>query len=324
MRYTERGLLLWLALTSVVLVGGPVSAQQNPHEQLQRALVLEEQGHFKEAIALAKSVTDLNLVTGVELGRGYIVLGFALRCDGRLTEAQTAFEHALRLLEKAPNNVTDYAAALDGYAALYSETGQPESAMPFWFKALHLREQINDHEGMMRSLTNLAGVAMGQRQVRRAKHYLKRASEEVKLATDLTDDDFAALAETQAWLAMLEGKPTIAVDGYRRALELCEHAHGEQHWLVGWEKVLRGRAYFQSGDMNAGLDDMRAGLAILDHVLGKKNPKYVVAEIAYAQMLDRAGARAEAARLRAAAEQKRRDFSRSQCVGCTIDISSFQ
>jgi tetratricopeptide (TPR) repeat protein len=311
-------LLILLSATTSVL------GQSNSHDQLHQALLFEKQQRFDDAIAAAKSALASNQLTDVERGRAYIELGFALRMQGHLTDAQIALEHALRLLEIDPSNATDYAAALDSYAGLYGETGQFDRAMPIWLKALQLRQKIGDHAAVAHSFVNLAGVALGENQVHKAKQYLRQASDEMKLARDLTDDDLALFFETQGWLALDEGNPSLAVDDYRHALELCVRVHGQEHWLAGWETILRGRAYLQSGDKNRGLADMRDGLAIIGHALGQENPKYVVAELAYSHALDQAGSHAEAAHLKAAAEQAGRELSRSQCVGCTIDVSAFR
>ncbi|MGC1961315.1 MAG: hypothetical protein WA676_01170, partial [Candidatus Sulfotelmatobacter sp.] len=66
------------------------------------------------------------------------------------------------------------------------------------------------------------------------------------------------------------------------------------------------------------------GLSILDQALGRKNPRYFVAQIAYAAVLDQAGLRERAAQLRAAVEQAQKDFYRSQCVSCTINVAAFR
>jgi tetratricopeptide (TPR) repeat protein len=315
--------LLWNLLV-LLSASASLFGQANPHEQFRKALLFEEQERFDDAITAAKSALDSDQLNQVDRGRAYIELGFALRMEGRFTDAQIAFEHAIRVFENDPANETDYAAALDNYAGLYSETGQLDSAIPLWLKALHLRERAGDHEDIMHSFVNLAGVALGQNQLRKAKQYLRQASDEMKLVGNPTDDDLALFYETQGWLALAERNPSLAVNKYRQALELCERSHGEQHWLVGWERILLGRAYLQSGDQRRGLMDMSDGLSIIGHALGQKNPKYVVAELAYSQALDRAGSHSQAAQLRAAAEQAGTDLSHSQCVGCTIDISAFR
>ena len=309
---------------TVLLACATVFAQTNPHEQLQNAFALEQQGDFDEAIAIVKTVTGSNQLGGVELGRACIMLGVAYGVKGNFNEAQAAFERALRILEGDPDGVGDYASALDNYAGLYSDTGQLEIATSMWTKALRLREKTGDHVALLRSFTKLAGVSLAQRRVRDAQQYLDRASAEMRLTRQPIEDDLAALVETQAWLSLAEGNAAAAAAGYGRALEISERVHGPGHWLTGWESMLCGKAYAQSGDMNQALENMRDGLDILDHALGRNNPKYLVAQIAYSQLLDRTGSHSEARRLRAAAEQARKDFYSGQCVGCTMNVNGFR
>jgi tetratricopeptide (TPR) repeat protein len=308
-------------LLTVVLAGSQLLAQGDPQEQLHEACVFEKQGEFDKAITLAKELTDSGQSGGVVPGRAWILLGVVHTQQGRFAEAQKAFERSLRILD-GTQFVTDYAAALQNYGALYNDTGQIAIAGQMWRKALQLRQQSGDHAGISRSLTSLAGLALTQGRVREARKYLQSAAEEAKLTRDLTDDDLAIGYETQAWLTMAEGHPAAAVADYERSLELCKRIHGEGHWLTGWEYMLRGKAYSESGNVDQALADMREGLSILEQALGRRNPRYFAAQIAYSKILDRAGLSAQAAQWRAAGEQAQKDFYRSQCVGCTINVAA--
>jgi tetratricopeptide (TPR) repeat protein len=319
MRYTKAILL------TALLACSPLFAEENPnpHQQLRDALVLEQQAHFDQTITIVTQLIDSKQLSGIELGRACIMLGFAYHQEGNFNASQNAFEHSLRILERDPEHVSDYADALNYYGSLYGDVGRFDAAEAMWLKALHLRQGIGDHTAAMHSLVNLASLALPQKRVHQANEYLKRASEEMKLAHGLTDDDFMVLFETQAWLALTEGHPSEAVAGFQHALELCQRSPNQPHWLPGWEQVLRGKAYAQSGDIDRALADMRQGLAILNE-LGPTNPKYFAAEIAYSQVLDRAGSHAQAAQLRAAAAQAGKDFFGSRCLGCTIDLAALR
>lgn len=308
---------------TLVLAGSQLLAQGDPEEQFHEACVFEKRGQFDKAIDLAKELTDSGQSSGGELGRAWILLGVVYTEQGRFAEAQSAFERSLRILD-GTRFVTDYAAALQSYGMLYNDTGQIAIAGQMWKKALQLRQQSGDHAGISRSLTSLAGLALAQDRVREAKKYLQSAAEEAKLTQDLTDDDLAIRYETQAWLALAEGHAAAAVADYERSVELCKRIHGEGHWLTGWEYMLRGKAYSYSGNVNRALDDMREGLSILDRALGRRNPRYFAAQIAYSKALSRAGLSAQAAQWGAAGEQAEKDFYRSQCVGCTINVGAFR
>ncbi|MGA8214624.1 MAG: tetratricopeptide repeat protein [Candidatus Sulfotelmatobacter sp.] len=311
-------------LFTVVLAGAQLWAQANPQEPLHEAYVFERQGQFNKAVVIAKGLADSGRVSGAELGRAWNVLGVVYTQQGKLLEAQNAFERSLQVFGQEPQFVADYAAALQNYGELYNDSGERAIAGKMWRKALDLLQQSGDHAGIARSLTYLAGLALAQNRIPDAKKYLRSVAEEMKLAHDLSDDDLAFIYETQAWLARAEGHLSAAVAGYQRSLELCKRIYGERHWKTGWDYMLRGKAYALCGDIEKALVDMRNGLGIMEQALGRKNPRYFAAQIAYAAVLDQAGLREQAAQLRAAVEQAQKDFNRSQCVGCTINVAAFR
>jgi tetratricopeptide (TPR) repeat protein len=302
----------------------PIFGQLNPHPVLHDALVLENRGSFETAAKVAKATINSGQLSGNELGRGYILLAVAYQGAGEFANAQIAFEHALRVLEPDREHPEDYASALENYAGFYSELGQLDVAAPMWRKALHLRQRIADHAGTALSLTRLAELALIRKRVGEARRCLQKAAAEAKASPDLTDDDRAFFFETQGWLALSEHHAPAAVAAYQQALEMAGRSRGEQHWLAGWEHVLLGKAYAESGASRNALTNVQAGLAIIDHALGQKNPKYFAAELEYSRVLTQFGLPAEAARMRAAAETARKDYYGSRCAGCAIDVAAFR
>ncbi len=308
----------------VLLSCSHLLGQGNPHDWLHDALLEEQQGRFDIAIEMARLAVDSHQLSGVELGRGYVMLGVAYHQVGEFTEGKAAFKKSLRILGHEPEHVSDYAAALNDYGGLCSDAGQLNLAEAAWLKALHLRKQMGDNAVVMRSLTNLAQLAVARRRLHEARAYLKQAVAEMKGAHDLVDDDLVLLFESQASVALAEGHASAAVANFERALELCRQTRGNEHWLTGWEHMLRGKAYAQLGDINRALADMREGLAILEHALGRTNTIYLAAQMAYSQVLDRAGLHAEAWQWRVAAEQAGKDLLGRQCFECTINVLGFR
>jgi len=315
--------LHWTLLT-LWLLRMPTFGQLNPHTVLHDALVLENRGSFETAAKVAKAAIDSRQLSGNELGRGYIIFAAACQGAGDLGNARIAFEHALQLLEHDREHPEDFASALENYAGFYSERGQLDVAAPMWRKAFHLRQRIGDHTGTALSLTRLAQLALARNRLGEAHQYLQKASDEAKASPDLNDDDKALFFETQGWLADREHHAPAARAAYQHALELVERSRGEQHWLAGWEHMLLGKAYAESGDFRNALANMQTGLTILDHALGQNNPKYFSAELAYSRVLDQFGLHAEAAQMRAAAEKTSKGYYGSQCAGCTINVVAFR
>jgi tetratricopeptide (TPR) repeat protein len=311
-------------LLTVVLAGAQLGAQVSPQDPLHEAYAFETQGQYDKAIAVAKELTDSGRWSGAELGKAWILLGVAYTQQGRVLEAQNAFERSLQILGQDPQFVSDYAVALQNYGELYNDSGERVVAGQLWKKALSVLQKSGDHAGIAHSLTYLAGWALAENQVPEAKKYLESVAEEMKLTHGLSDDDLSVVYETQAWLARVEGNTSAAVAGYQRSLELCKRIYGEKHWKTGWDYMLRGKAYAQAGNIAMALDDAREGLSILEQTLGRKNPRYFAAQLAYAAVLDRAGLRAQAAQWRVAGEQAQKDFYRSQCLSCTINVEAFR
>jgi tetratricopeptide (TPR) repeat protein len=310
-------LILWLLYR-------PMLGQTNPSAALHGALVLENRGSFETAAKVAKAAIDSRQLSTNELGRGYIILAVACQGQGDLANAQIGFEHALQVLEQDREHPEDYASALENYAGFYSDLGQLDVAAPMWRKAFDLRQKIGDHTGTALALIRLAEVALVRNRVREAHQYLQKASAEAKTSPDLLDDDKAFFFETQGWLAIAEHHPSAALAFYAQALELVERSRGSQHWLAGWERMLLGKAYAETGNFKSASANMETGLTILDHALGRNNPKYFAAELAYSLVLDRFGLHAQAAQMRAAGEKASKDYYGSQCVGCTISVAAFR
>ena len=315
--------LYWILLT-LWLLRMPTFAQPDPHTALGDALAQENRGSFETAAKIAKATIDSRQLSGIELGRGYIILAIACQGAGDLANAQVAFERALQILENDREHPEDYASVLENYARLYSELGQLDVAAPMWRKALHLRQSIGDHTGAALSLTQLAELALARNRLREAQRYLQKASNEAKASPDFIDDDEAFFLETQGWLAIAEHHAPAAVASYECALKLVERSRGEQHWLAGWEHMLLGKAYAQSGDSRSAVTNMQTGLTILDHALGQKNPKYFAAELAYSRVLDQFGSHAKAEQMRTAAEKASRDYYAGRCARCTINTAVFR
>jgi tetratricopeptide (TPR) repeat protein len=299
-----------------------LSAQDTPHEKLNAALRLEERGQFEAGIDLIKLTIDSKQLSQVELGRAYMMLGFAYRAEAHFAAAQIAFDHSILILEHDQEHVGDYASALANYAGFYRDIGQSRMAETLWLKAVRLREKIGDHKAAIASLIHLAGLEVTQNRVGKAKEYLRRVSEEKKLTREPIDDEELVLFfETQGLLALRERDMLGAVTSFESSLQACLRSRGERDWLTGWERILCGRAYALTGETPRALAEMREGLSILDDAVGRKNPMYLAAQVSYSVVLERDGEHEEAVRMRSTAEQSLKELCPRQCSDYTIDVA---
>ena len=318
MRYAANILLISLLLPLGLL------AQTDTHKAILRAFALEEQGKLAEAMTLVLPLVGSGTLQGAELGRAWIVLGLTYTDQGAFSAAQHAYEQAISTLQALPQNVQDYASALDNFAGLYRAMGQLETATDLRIKTLRLYEQIGDHTGVARVCNNLALLALQKRDGKKARKYLNCSAEEMKVATALDDDDVAAIYSVQAEFARLNGNTPVAIAGYEHAMQIGRRAHKGDHPNIGWGCMLLGRLYADTGRIDDAAKEMQQGLSILDHTLGRTNPRYLEAEIAYSRLLDETGAHDAAVRLRTADETALKALYQRQCIGCTISIDALR
>jgi len=306
----------------IALVSSFVWGQATPQQELQDAFQLDKQGQFAQVIEQLKPLTTGASMTPPQLGQTWALLAIAYHQEGRYQEAENAYERSLYFLRDNPEYSEQYAAALSAYATLYRDKGDMDAAQKMRMKALRMYEATNDQAGIADECTGPAELAMAQKHTSEARKYLRCAIEASKVARGLTDDFFAALSSTQGWLDETDKNHAAAESEYRHALALWKHQHGEQHFLVGWGYMLLGKSNAGAGDIADALDNMREGLGILENTAGTANVKYLVAELAYSEVLDASGAHTAARELKTKTEQALQDFYRDQCIQCRISAAA--
>jgi tetratricopeptide (TPR) repeat protein len=309
--------------TTLLFTTYPLPAQMTPQQKIVHAYTLEKQSKPAQAISEFQALLDSKSLDTPSVGKSWNILGLAYEDIGNLAYAQHALERSIHIFEGLPNNISDYAMALDDLGGIYATTGQLELAAKLRTKALHLYEKINDHTGIACASSDLAGIAFNQKKVREGRKYLDRALKEAQLTNDLGEDDLAAIDSMRGSLAQFDGDFRTAVSSYQQALDLWRRRHGEENALTGWGYALLGEAHAKSGNLTTGLAEMKQGLAVLGHALDHQDPRYLTAEIAYSSLLDDTGAHAEAAEIKVSAERLLKEFYNNQCVSCTISVAAF-
>jgi tetratricopeptide (TPR) repeat protein len=312
----------YVFLLTMAVVAPRGLGQERVNQQLYQCVLLEQQGNFTPAIHTLQSITGSDVLSRVDRGRAWTLLGFAYKETGQFQLSESAFEKALSILEGDTQHLADLANVLDFSANLYQMIGQPQIAAKMWSKALAIDKQQADHRGLVKTYANLAAAALEQKHMRVAKAFFNQAIAEP--ATDLTDDDRAFLSDIQGWIDEKTGHVPEEVSDYERALDLWKRNHGEQHPITGWRYLLLGNAYAANGELAHAVAVMRQGLTILEHTAGSQNPRYLSGEIMYARVLKKYGKHTEAAQLKAEAEQQFRELYQGQCIGCTVSAWSFR
>lgn len=310
-------LILLLASCPIIV------AQSAPTQRLAQAFALEKEGEPIPAITELRTLLGSGTLDAAATAKAWNIIGLAYQDEGDIPSSRHAYETALNILKDLPGNTRDFAMALDDLGVLFVASGQFEDADRITKKALTLYLKIEDHDGIARASSNLAAIAFEQKNSTKGSRYLDRAIKEAAMATGFDDDDRAAIASLQGWQAQLNADYSRSIKSYRQALSLWK-LHGEGHPYVGWGYLLLGDAEAAAGKFTVALDDMKQGVAILNRALGPQNPRYLLGELAYSQVLDAAGSHSEAAQIKATAEPLLQAIYRKQCAECTVSAASFR
>jgi tetratricopeptide (TPR) repeat protein len=301
----------------------PLISQMTPQQRLTQAFALERAAKPTQAIAELQALLDSKSLDVAGVGKAWNILGLAFEDQGDFLAAQHAYEQSIQIFEGLPNYIEDYAMALNGLGGLYVTTGQLDLAVRLREKALHLYEKAEDHAGIARASSDLAGTAFTQKKIHDGRKYLERALKEAGFTNQLDDDDLASIASMRGWLAQLDGDFRASVSSYQQSLDLWRRRHGEEHPFTGWGYTLLGEAHAGTGDSTTALTEMKQGVAILGRTLNHQHPWYFTAKIAYSRVLDQTGAHSEAVQIKTDAERLLREFYSRQCTGCTISAAAF-
>lgn len=298
-------------------------AQTTPAERVTQAYTLEWEGKPAAAIPELRQLLTSRLLDNASTGKAWNILANAYQDEEDFADARHAYEQSLQIYATVPNSPADRAMVLDDFGQLYVSTHQFDVATRLETQALQLYQQAGDHAGTARAASHLAGTAFSQGNLARGGKFLKRAAKEAKLANNLDADDQAAIESLKGWQAQLSGNVAMSITSYGRALAIAKKRHGEEHPSTGWSYVLLGNANAAAGQWTDALQDMRNGLAILDHTMSRQSQHYLVAEMAYSRTLDAAGFHTEAAQIKAQAGPLLQALSREQCDGCTVTAAAF-
>jgi tetratricopeptide (TPR) repeat protein len=287
--------------------------QNHPQERLQQANDFEQRGQFELAVETLRPLAASHQIGAADAGRMWILLGYAYQEQSDFTNARDCYLRAARIYRGQPSDKAGYAAVLDNLADSYRAAGNLRVALKFEKSSLEQFGEAGDHAGAAWAWMHLAVIELTRKHQFEAQRDLEKADEEEQLALNRSDDFIAALDSTKGWLAELEGNTSTAIINYTQsvAFRRCKSC-----MLTGWQYVLLGKAYADDGQVTAGLNNMRKGLTILGDTAGLHSRRYLAAQIAYAQVLDASGERAESAALKVAAERELHALDHEQCASC--------
>ena len=216
------------------------------------------------------------------------MLGLGQEQLGSFTEARKSYEQVIGMLSGDGRNSKLFASVLSNLGDLYRDLGQFEEATTLQIKALHIYEGLSDSAGIVRTYSDLGGIEFSQRHIGKGRKYLKCASNQLKNAVLLDEDDRAILCEPRGWQQELDGNSAQALEEYKQALNLWGHAHGAGRSYSEWGHFLLGKAYYELGEIETAGNEFRDGLSILREAYGPDNVRYLT-EMSYSRYLNLIG-----------------------------------
>ncbi|MBV8140309.1 MAG: tetratricopeptide repeat protein [Deltaproteobacteria bacterium] len=302
----------------------PLMGQNTSADAFAQGLSLIQKGQSASAIETLRPLADLESQTSTDRARIQTMLGFAYKQSGQFALARQYFEKALANLGNSAALDPDRATTLDYFASLETDAGNISSAENLFLQALKIDKRLMEHERLTDLYIHLAGLEIEKRRFKEAKRYLNLALSEQQQTGQSQTELLAELYVTKGWLANASKHYHEAVDDYTQALAACQRSYGDNHPVVGWSYLLLGKAQGESGDLNDAFDAMGKGLSILKNSVGIHDVKYLIGEIAYSKLLDRAGKHEEAQRLSAEAEDSLPLAFKARCRDCSTSAWSLR
>lgn len=302
----------------------PLMGQNSSADAFAHAVNLIGRGQSASAIEILRPLADRESQASPERARIQTMLGFAYQQGGQFALARQCYERALTNVGNSAASDPDRATILDYLASLETDTGNITSAESLFLQALEIDKRLADPERLATLYTHLAGLEVQKRQFKEARRHLDLAMREQEQAGSSKAEYLADLYVTRGWLASVNNHYQEAVDDYSKALAACRKTYGEDHPLVGWSYLLLGKAQGENDDLNEALDAMVKGLSILKNTVGSNDVRYLIGEMAYSKLLDRAGRHEEAQRLSAEAERSLPEALKPQCRDCSTSVWSLR
>lgn len=280
-------------LAATILTGIGMMCAQTPAQQ-------SATNPFLEKIRVQEFT--VNHSPGNADGIAWLKLAILCQDAARYTDAESAYRKAISLLRNRDRSAL--AAALDHMGTLYVERGEFAKAEPLERKALEIREDAKDTEGIGTSYAHLASLSYGGHDLAEAEADAETAASILIPENPNNSAQIHATPEEQmsalinlSLIRCARGACVGTVHDLNRALNLA-HAHYAINSVpVGFIDFLLGYVHWKSGDNRTAAELMRAGTTEMEGQFGWGHPTYVAALRQYRSFLAQRGEAAEAEEL---------------------------
>lgn len=303
-----------------------LSAQQSTVDNLTRAAALSDAGQFRETIALLEPVVATPDRSGNQAAIGVVwnLLGVAYHTLGDRDQARRSYEASIRILRSMPEQRAQYASTLDNFGQLCLDVGENGEAESLQRRAKRIHEEMSDHAGIARALSNLALTESNQGRQKEAHRYVADALREEDLAPSLNTGDVAAMYSVQALVDGRSKEYPAALASINKAIDIWVKHYGPTYYLLAAGYSLRGQINERVGNRKAAESDLMKALDIFRRSDESHSYAYASTETAYAKLLRDSGSKQDAERVESEAKALMETVRQRGCMGCTVSAAGFR
>ncbi|HMB93614.1 MAG TPA: serine/threonine-protein kinase [Rhodothermales bacterium] len=227
---------------------------------LERGLPDRAAHHARRARALAADEHD------PAYAKATAQLATALSDAGKYEEALPFHEEAVHLLREAEGEETNYATALNGYAATLSGIRREEEAEQAYLEAIAIHQATDDPTAALRPLNNLAVLYSEQGRYEDAAQSLREVV--ATLRAGGTRYHLATALINLAGSLNFTGEVEESLQLYREGVQMLRDELGNEHPETIMAQVSLGNHYFAMDDLAAAQREAAIGLEAALSALG--------------------------------------------------------
>ena len=305
---------IWAALAALILLSGfPRSAQVSNAQSVEQQIAQE--------ITLVQDGERAGLKP-LKMGRLWAHLGIDYEDETEFAQAESAYNHSLRILEALPSGMADYANVLDNLGSMYLMVGNLAEAERCSRNSLSVRERMGDKLQIARGKWHLAEVELGMHRAKEAQQRsLEAYNEMVALKDPETKDQVAALIT----LTYAECSQSCAGNGIahaKQSVALARSATPSDPIVIGQALQALGYADWKAGIEKPAEQEMRESIAIFKKQNDRGRAYALGAMQQYRRYLESTHRGPEAKQV--ALEEDQLSRQRGNCPNCTVSVYGLQ
>ena len=308
-----RSITLLAAFLPALFAASELSAQTDASSQLSMQQIHDQLSlmHIREQAQ----------ASAYELGYRWALLGVEYTDAGDFTNAESAYNRSLQLLESDADasGRALYAAVLDQFGTLYRIYGRIPEALNCRRKALALRQQLGDPLEVARSKSHLAELALMSRKYKDA---LATADQAYESMTQLQDPQKADLTSTliiRSYAECALRKCDRGLEDAQQALAISREVFKVDSVPLGAALMAVGSAELKSGATVGAANSMRQALQIFKLKFTAADPRLSYAMQQYRDCLLAQHQKREAREIDDQLSTLNLQ-STSSCPSCTVSV----